>query len=114
MTTVSTTLAAGPISLDQLAALSEEIAALVRAGVPLDRGLRDLAGETPGQLGKLAGSIGERLEQGHSLEQVVAGFRAGRLPAALESVARTAHRVSQLRRSIGLALIYPTVVLSLA
>jgi general secretion pathway protein F len=130
MTTVSTTLAAQSISLDQLAALSDEIAALVRAGVPLDRGLRDLAHDTPGRLGKLADSIGERLEAGHSLEQVVvelqtalppvyrsvilAGLRAGRLPAALESVARTAHRVSQLRRSIGLALIYPAIVLGLA
>ena len=28
---------AGPISVDELAALNEEIAALVRAGVPLDR-----------------------------------------------------------------------------
>ena len=30
---------AGRISIDELAALNDEIAALVRAGVPLDRGL---------------------------------------------------------------------------
>ena len=29
----------GPITIDQLLALNEEIAALVRAGVPLERGL---------------------------------------------------------------------------
>jgi general secretion pathway protein F len=117
------------LTLDQLAALSDEIAALARAGVPLDRGLRELGRELPGRLGKVAEQVSGGLGAGKALDMVVAelgttlppayrtviaaGLRAGRLPAALEDVARTARIVSQLRRSIGLSLLYPLVVLSL-
>lgn len=120
---------ATPLTLDQLAALSDEIAALARAGAPLDRGLRELGRELPGRLGKAAAEVGGGLAAGKELGTIVAemgatlppayrtviaaGLRAGRLPAALEDVARTARVVSQLRRSIGLALLYPLVVLSL-
>jgi general secretion pathway protein F len=130
MTTVFAPLAARPLTLEQLAALSDEMAALARAGVPLDRGLRELAHDMPGKLGDVAGAIGTRLEKGHSLEQIVAdlettlppayrsvivaGLRAGRLPAALESIAGAARRIGQLRSSIGLSLIYPVIVLGLA
>ena len=127
MTTVSAAFAARPITLDQLAALSQEIAALTRAGVPLDRGLTELASDMPGRLGHLAGAIGSQLHQGRSLEKVVdelgaslppayraviaAGLRAGRLPAAMEGIASTARRIAQLRNSIYLSLLYPLVVL---
>src|SRR5262245_23436798 len=98
MATAVAPLAARPITLEQLAALSDEIAALARAGVPLDRGLRELARDLPGRLGKLAGAMGTRLEEGRPLDGVVedlgaalppayrsviaAGIRAGHLPAA--------------------------------
>ncbi|HZN32746.1 MAG TPA: type II secretion system F family protein [Pirellulaceae bacterium] len=127
--TISATLARPPLTLEQLAALSDEIGALVRAGVPLDQGLREMARELPGRLGRFAGEMGKRIDAGQPLPQVVAelgsslppayqtliaaGLRAGRLPAALEGVARTARRISQLRRAIGLALIYPVVLLLL-
>jgi general secretion pathway protein F len=127
--TIIAKLVAPPLTLDQLVALSDELAALARAGVPLDRGLRDLAFDLPGRLGALAGQVGERLERGEPLERVVAelgaslppayrtviaaGQRAGRLPLVLEEVARTARRISQLRRSLGLSLIYPLIVLAL-
>ena len=45
------------ISLDELVALNEEMAALVRAGVPLDAGMADLGGDLPGKLGVLATQI---------------------------------------------------------
>ena len=127
--TISATFAAPPMTLDQLAALSDEIAALSRAGVPLDRGLQAMARELPGRLGRIAGDLGRRIESGQPLPHVVAelgatlppayrtvieaGLRAGRLPAALEEVARTARRISQLRRAIGLSLIYPVILLGL-
>src|SRR6476659_4639535 len=100
MSTVPATLSVHPLSLDQLAALSEEIAALARAGVPLDRGLTELCRDIPGRLGQVARSMGERLGEGQAVEQVVAdlgsalppayrsvliaGVRAGRLPMALQ------------------------------
>jgi type IV pilus assembly protein PilC len=43
----------------------------------------------------------------------MAGLKTGRLPVALEGVAGTARRVSELRRSAGVALVYPLIVLSL-
>ena len=83
----------------------------------------------PGRLGRIAASISEGIESGRPLDDVVddlgstlpaayrhlltAGLKAGRLPAALEGIARTARRTSELRYSIGLSLIYPIVVLSL-
>src|SRR5688572_3956576 len=127
MSTIPATLAARPVTLEQLAALSEEIAALARAGVPLDRGLRELAVDMPGRLGKIAADISRGLESGRSLEQVVddlgsalppayravvaAGVRAGRLPAAVEGIAHTSRRIVQLRNLICLSLLYPVVVL---
>src|SRR5262249_51853770 len=121
---------AQPATLDQLAALSDEIAALVRAGVPLHRGLQDLGADMPGRLGRMAGELGKELQSGQPLDAaiaqrlstslplayravVTAGLRAGRLPAALEGIAQTARVISQLRSSIGLALLYPLVVLTL-
>ncbi len=57
----------GPITLDQLLALNEEIAALVRAGVPLDRGLLDAGGDVRGRLGRIAGVLARRLNRGEEL-----------------------------------------------
>src|SRR5262245_16736680 len=129
MATVPATLSHRPATLEQLAALSQEIAALSRAGVPIDRGLRELALDMPGRLGKLAGEISTGLQSGCSLEQVVAelssalppayravvaaGVRAGRLPAAMEGIAHTSRRIIQLRNSICLSLVYPLIVLTL-
>ena len=39
------------VSLDDLIALNDEIIALIRAGVPLERGLAGLADDLPGRLG---------------------------------------------------------------
>src|SRR5688572_789270 len=130
MSTIPATLAARPVTLEQLAALSEEIAALARAGVPLDRGLRELAVDMPGRLGKIAADISRGLEAGRSLEQVLdelgaalppayravvaAGVRSGRLPAAMEGIVHTSRRIIQLRNSICLSLVYPFIVLLLA
>ena len=43
----------GSITIDQLLALNEEIAALVRAGVPLERGLLVACARPAGRLGKI-------------------------------------------------------------
>ncbi len=127
MATVSATLSARPVTLEQLTALSDEIGALARAGVPLDRGLRALSLDMPGRLGKLAADMSRRLEAGSSLEQVVGelgaalppayrcivevGVRSGRLPVAMEGISQTARRIGQLRNSIYLSLLYPLMVL---
>src|SRR5262245_6985582 len=92
-----------PISLDDLIALNDEIAALARAGLPLERGLREVGRDVSGGLSRAMLSLAERMGQGATLPEalaadrdkfppiyravVEAGVRAGRLPAALESLA---------------------------
>jgi type II secretory pathway component PulF len=117
----------GNISLAELAALNDEIAALVRSGVPLELGLSGFGRSLPGRLGKLTAGLGESLSRGQSLPQtlaeapadfppvyravVTAGIRAGRLPAALEAMATCVSNLQQIRRSIGMALLYPLLLL---
>ncbi len=121
---------AGRISIDELAALNDEIAALVRAGVPLDRGLLGAGADLPGRLRGITTALGRRLSRGESLPQaleaekgaipplyravVEAGARSGRLPAALEALSRFVRSYSEARAAIGVALWYPILVLSLA
>jgi general secretion pathway protein F len=127
MSTVPASLSSRPLSLEQLAALSDEIAALTRAGVPLDRGLAELARDIPGRLGTVAREMSQRLSEGQLLEQVaielgsalppayrsvlLAGVRSGRLPIALQDISQTARRISQLRSTIYLSLLYPLMIL---
>ncbi len=116
----------GAVTLEQLIALNDEIAALVRAGVPLEHGLGRLADDLPGRLGQLSARIAERLERGEPLDKVFAdpdmrippvyravveaGMRTGRLPAALESVARSTRWLSECRRMVAGAFVYPLVL----
>ena len=118
------------ITLDELIALNDEIRGLVRAGVPLESGLRWLGDELPGRLGRLASDMSVRLQNGESLAQVVdespqgfprlyravvaAGIRSGRLAVALEGLSMTARRAVEVRRFMIISLIYPFCVLFIA
>lgn len=118
------------ISLGHLIALNDEIAALTRAGLPLERGLRDVGKDVGGGLSAAMLRLSARLDQGESLSEalaadkqgfppiyravVEAGLRAGRLPAALEGLASFVRSYDDARRMIGLAFWYPMIVLVLA
>lgn len=117
----------GAASLEDLAALNEEIAALVRAGLPLERGLKDLGRDLPGRLGHFAELLGERISRGETLAAAIAaergsfpplyaavveaGARSGRLAAALEGMGGAARRLAELRSAAGVAVLYPAMVL---
>ena len=121
---------AAGVSLDQLIALNDEVAALVRAGMPLERGLVEVGQDIPGRLGEIMRRLGGRLGAGERLPQamaaesgalpqvycavVEAGLKSGRLSAALEGMALFARGYAELRRAIGLAMLYPLMVLTLA
>lgn len=110
--------------------LNDEIVSLVRSGVPLELGLKDLGGDLPGALGEITANLSKRLETGMSLTEalaaeerripviyrtvVEAGLRAGRLSAALESISNFGRELIDLRQRIGLALLYPLIVIVLA
>ena len=88
------------VSLDDLIALNDEVAALARAGLPIELGLSGLADSTGGPLGDLTRRLRDRLASGESLAEafraegkmlppsyralVEAGMRSGRLSEALE------------------------------
>jgi general secretion pathway protein F len=119
-----------PITLDNLIALNDEIASLARAGVPLDRGLVAIGKDMPGRLGRIAQSLGRRLESGEDLAAalsqsgsefpaiyravVLAGLRSGRLSVALEGIAKTARRVMETRRIMLVSMVYPLVIMVVA
>ena len=118
------------LSLDQWVALNDEMAALVRAGVPLDRTLADFARGWPRRMRQVVEQLTARMQAGDTLPQaldrsgaafppvyravVAAGLRSGRLAAALEQLSATAKRAAELRRIVGFSLLYPLFVVTLA
>ena len=112
--------------LADLIALNHEIAALVKAGIPLELGLRGLSGSVPSRLGQLAERLADRLSNGQSLvdalEQegpavspiytavVGAGLESGRLGEALGSLTLSAQVEQDARQRVALALVYPAIV----
>jgi type II secretory pathway component PulF len=115
------------ITLDQLIALNDEIAALVRSGVPLEASLAEVGEDMPGTLGHIATVLAKRAGQGESLPQMMAqcsakfppvykavieaGLRAGRLSAALECLSSNIRRLAETRRCIASASLYPLLVI---
>jgi general secretion pathway protein F len=111
------------ISLDDLAALNDEIAGLVRAGVPLEMGLASWGRDVSGQLGRVVTRLSEAVARGQTLPQslaeargeipdvyhalVTAGLKSGNLPAALESLSASARNLKDVRGAVTLAVLYP-------
>lgn len=110
--------------------LNEEIAAIVKARLPLEDHLRLVGAELPKTAGALAGRIAQRLSEGKTLPNaieaecaslpavyravVIAGLKSGRLNSAIESLVDTATRCDQLRRTTAIALLYPLVLTLIA
>jgi general secretion pathway protein F len=118
------------MSLDDLVALNDEIAGLVRAGIPLELGLAGWSRDLSGPLRSAVLTVCESVARGKSLSDaladekleippvyravVVAGMRSGRLPAALEAITDSARNLKQLRATVGLAMIYPLLLVCIA
>ncbi len=116
--------------LNDVLLLNAEIAAMVRAGIPLELGLRRLSQTVSGRLGELAERLVVRLEQGDSLVTAIraeetlvsplyaavveAGLRADRLPAALDGLVTFGRTLQETRRRVQLALLYPAIVAVIA
>lgn len=113
-------------TLNDVLVLNAEIAALVRAGIPLELGLRRLSHSVTGRLGALAERLVVRLEAGMSLVDalrreegtvsplyaavVEAALRVNRLPQALEGITSFGRTLQDMQRQVQLALMYPTIV----
>ena len=119
------------MSPDQLAALGQELGALSRTSLPLDRGLAALAKEMRGdKIGRLCENLARDLAAGLPLDEalarhdpsmptylialVKAGLVSGRLPQVLERLARHARLVRSLRDGFAQTAFYPATVLLFA
>ncbi len=118
------------ITPEQLIALNDEIATLVRSGVPLQLGLKELSRNVPTALGKISREISNRLEEGKTLGDslsstlpglprvylavVDAGLKSGDLPRALQAMSRFAQQGLELRHRIEFAFMYPLIIFLLA
>jgi type II secretory pathway component PulF len=116
------------MTADDLIALNEEIAAMARAGLPLDQGLTALAEEMGrGQLQQVTAQLAADLRAGLTLPEalqrqgkrvppfyaglVEAGIRSGRVAEVLGTLTDYARTLSDLRSTILDAVLYPAVVL---
>ncbi len=117
-------------TLTDLISLNHEIAALVKAGVPLELGLRNLTSTTGSRLAELSDRLATRMASGWTLPDAIAeegpvispvyvavmkvGLASGKLPEALESLAASGQMVEETRRRVFLASLYPVICLVLA
>ncbi|MHC4457742.1 MAG: type II secretion system F family protein [Planctomycetota bacterium] len=110
---------------------NQQLAAITKAGIPLERGLRQLAADVGSKsMRKLVTAVADELEAGVSIEEAFekrqkrfpplygkilkAGVETGRLSEMLTSLNRHLEMSNQTRRIIFEALSYPAVVLALA
>jgi type IV pilus assembly protein PilC len=109
---------------------NQQLASLTKAGIPLERGLRELASDVSSKsMRKLIDNIASELEAGESIEKAFekrqrvfpplygrilkAGVETGRLSEMLTSLNRHLEMANQTRRIIFEATGYPAVVLAL-
>jgi type IV pilus assembly protein PilC len=119
------------IGRNEFVLFNQQLASITRAGIPLERGLRELAGDIQSRsMQKLVNSIADELEAGVSIEQAFekrqkhfpplygrilkAGVETGRLSEMLTSLNRHLEMATQTRRIIFEAMTYPAVILVLA
>lgn len=112
-------------TLDDLILLNREIAAMVKAGIPLELGLRGLSGNVSTRLGRLSERLSWELAAGKSLPEALAlegpavspvytavmeaGLASGRLPEALESLEASGRVIQETRQRVMLAVLYPAL-----
>ncbi len=116
------------MSPDQLSALGQELGALARTNLPLDRGLAALAQEMDGDsIGRLCQALARDLGAGIPLDEalkkhdpkmppylvalVKAGLQSGRLPQCLDRLASHARMVHSMRQGFWQTAFYPLVIL---
>lgn len=115
----------------ELALITRQLAALLRAGLPVDEALVALADEADrGAVRKILSQVRSRVLEGFALHQalaefessfnevyvsaVAAGEQAGNLELVLERMAEHLDAAEQAARTLGLALIYPALLICVA
>jgi len=124
-------MALGKAKNRDLALFTRQFATVMEAGIPLVRGLRGLAADTPSRvLARAIGDLGRRIERGEGLSDALAahpeafnkmyvsmaraGERAGTLDAILEELAVYLEKVDAIRTKVRAAMSYPIFILIFA
>ena len=119
------------IGRNEFVLFNQQLASITKAGIPLERGLRELAGDVSSRsMRRLVEAIAGELEAGVSIEKAFekrqkhfpplygrilkAGVETGRLSEMLTSLNRHLEMANQTRRIIFEAMTYPAVILVLA
>jgi type IV pilus assembly protein PilC len=119
------------IGRNEFMLFNQQLASITKAGIPLERGLRELARDISSRsMRNLVGAIADELEAGVSIEEAFekrqkrfpplygrilkAGVETGRLSEMLTSLNRHLEMASQTKRIIFEAMCYPAVILTLA
>lgn len=119
------------VTRNHMIALTQELATLLRAGLPLDRALEILIGlATAPPVANLLQAIRDNVRSGRSLSQALdmhrevfsrfyvnivrAGEAGGALGTVLNRLGETMDRNKELRESVKSALIYPTILIGVA
>jgi len=119
------------IGRNEFMLFNQQLASIAKAGIPLERGLRELAADVASKsMRRLIEDIADELEAGVSIEEAFekrhkrfpplygrilkAGVETGRLSEMLTSLNRHLELASQTRRIIFEAVSYPAIVLILA
>jgi len=119
------------IGRNEFVLFNQQLASITKAGIPLERGLRELARDVHSKsMRRLVDAIAGDLESGVSIEQAFenrqkhfpplygrilkAGVETGRLSEMLTSLNRHLEMANQTRRIIFEAISYPAVILTLA
>ncbi len=124
-------LRSGRIKQEQLNGLTRDLATLLRAGLPLERGLAILGSLTEGErMGEMLDEIRRRIKGGETLADALeaqegvfgrfylnlvrAGEAGGALEGVLDRLAEHMERTKELRDSLTSALIYPMILVFVA
>ncbi len=119
------------LSLQERARFSRVLAALLAAGVPLDRSLRLMSDKSHGRhIAQVSASASDAVSGGQALSKVlaspIAGFepheigliqsaeRSGAFPPILQDLANSLDRKVELRGKIISAMVYPLVLLMMS
>ncbi len=120
-----------PVGRNTFLLFNQQLASITRAGIPLERGLRELANDISSRsMRKLVNEIAGDLEAGMPIEEAFqkrekyfpplygrilkAGVETGRLSEMLVSLNRQLEVTNQTRRIVFEAIAYPLVVLGIA
>lgn len=115
------------IGKDEFILFNQQLASITQAGIPLEKGLRELAADIQSsKMRKLINEIANELEAGSGIEQAFAkrektfgplyakllkaGVESGRLGEMLTSLNRHLEIANQTRRIVFEAMMYPAII----